>query len=171
MAELLHVTCSSRHCLCHSWSLMLLLIPTGSQVQVPQTDLPSVFLSYRSRGGIMGHLNTAASFLYLQVAKIHSLFTSTLRMRGNLKTSRQGQKTWVSNCSLLFPTRSILLDWCWQVSLRRHVFWHLLLKAVYGSSYSFSEAASRCPWICYIHTTFQDFISKHEVWGFFPRIN
>lgn len=32
----------------------------------------------------MGHLNTAASFLCLQVAKIHSLFTSTLRMRGNL---------------------------------------------------------------------------------------
>lgn len=41
-----------------------------------------VFLFYRSRDGIMGHmLNIAAALLCLQVAKIHSLFTSTFDVR------------------------------------------------------------------------------------------
>lgn len=74
-------------------------------------------------------LNTSAALLCLQVAKIHILFTSMLLMWGNLNLIAKARKSWarlVSNCTLLFPTRSLLLDWCWQGSLRSHVFWHLL---------------------------------------------
>lgn len=49
-------------------------------------------------------------------------------MWGSLSLIAKARKSWArlaSNYTLLFPP-SLLMDWCWQSSLRSHVFWHLL---------------------------------------------